>query len=179
MRRIGLMFGVAVGALALTMGAAVAGSHTDDEKNAKAALASFESKDPGLSEFMSKSAGYVVFPEIQKVAILVGGAHGKGVVYEDGKVVGTATVTQGTIGLQAGAQIYSQLMFFETKEVFEQFKSNNWAWHGEATAVATKKGVASTTEFKNGVAIFITDQDGVMASLSVGGQKFEFTPNPM
>jgi lipid-binding SYLF domain-containing protein len=162
--------------LSLFVGQAIAGGHTEDEKMAKATLENFQSKDSSLADVMSDVVGYVVFPEIQKAAVLVGGAHGKGIVYEGGEVIGSATVTQGTIGLQAGAQIYSQLMLFKTQEAFDRFKENKWAWHGEATAVATTKGAAATTEFKDGVAIFITDQDGVMASLSVGGQKFEFTP---
>ncbi len=176
MNSIGRALGGAVAALALVAGVAFAGSHTEDEKMAKAALASFHSKDSTLAEVMADVAGYVVFPQIENVAVLVGGAHGKGVVYEGDKVVGTATVTQGTIGLQAGAKIYSQLMLFKTPEALEAFKENKWAWHGEATAVATTKGAAASTDFNEGVAIFITDQDGIMASLSVGGQKFKFTP---
>jgi lipid-binding SYLF domain-containing protein len=154
----------------------IAGAETEQETQAQATLERFKSVDAGIADLMEGSVGYVVFPEIEKGAILVGAAHGKGVVYEGGEMVGTATVSQGTVGLQLGAQVYSQLMFFGTQPALDQFKANKWAWHGEASAVAAKSGAAASTEFKNGVAIFITDQKGAMASLSVGGQKFEFTP---
>jgi len=166
-------------AFALMAWVAIAGADAELEVQVQATLEKFKSLDAGLSDLMENSAGYAVFPEIEKGAILVGAAHGNGVVYEGGSVVGTATVSQGTVGLQLGAQVYSQLMFFETQEALDQFKANKWAWHGEASAVAAKSGAAATTKFENGVAIFISDQKGAMASLSVGGQKFEFTPNPM
>ena len=176
MNRIGLVLGTVIGALALTMGSAFADSHGELDAKAKAALASFESKDPSVSEIVGKSAGYVVFPQIQTAAFIVGGATGDGLAYQGGTAVGTAKVTQGTVGLQIGAQVFSQLMVFETEEAFDRFKENKWAWAADATAVATTKGAAAKTAFANGVAVFVTDQDGVMASLSVGGQKYSFTP---
>ncbi len=75
-----------------------------------------------------------------------------------------------------GAQIYSQLMVFQDAETFARFKENKWAWAAEATAVATTAGAAAKADFVDGVAVFVTDQEGVMGSLAVGGQRFTFTP---
>jgi lipid-binding SYLF domain-containing protein len=174
MKRIDCFRGLTFAVLAIF--AVFANAETDEVAQARQALASFQEKDAGIAEFVNKSAGYVVFPMIEKGAVVVGGAHGKGVLFEGETAVGAATVSQGTVGLQIGAQVYSQVMFLETQDNLNAFKENKWAWQGEATAVAAKSGVAKNTDFKNGVAIFISDQKGAMASLAAGGQKFTFTP---
>ena len=57
-----------------------------------------------LKKFFGTSYGYVVFPKIGKGGFIVGGAHGKGVVFKKQEMVGFASVTQGTVGLQIGGQ---------------------------------------------------------------------------
>ena len=174
MKRIDFMRGLTFAVLAIF--AVFANAESDEIVQARQALASFQEKDAGIAEFVDRSAGYVVFPMIEKGAVVVGGAHGKGVLFEGDKAIGAATVSQATAGLQIGAQVYSQVMFLETQDNLNAFKANKWAWQGEATAVAAKSGVAKNTDFKNGVAIFINDQKGAMASLAAGGQKFTYTP---
>ncbi len=62
-------------------------------------------KNAGESAAFFKTAyGYAVFPTIGKGGFIVGGAHGKGRVYEHGKYIGNTTVTQLSVGFQAGGQ---------------------------------------------------------------------------
>src|SRR4051812_5398247 len=70
--------------------------------------------DASLREVIRTSAGYAVFPEIGKGAIGVGGAYGKGDVYQGGSVVGYCDMTQASIGLQLGGQAYSEILVFQT-----------------------------------------------------------------
>lgn len=175
MSRIRVIVGAVFAAMAVAMMPALADGHAEDVKQAENALASFESKDPSIAEMIAGAHGYVVFPLIEKGAVIVGAAHGRGIAFEGGEAIGRAAVTQATVGLQLGAQNYSQLMVFKDPEAFARFKENKWAWAAEATAVAMTAGAASKTDFVNGVAVFVTDQEGVMASLAVGGQKFTFT----
>jgi hypothetical protein len=65
--------------------------------------------------FFGNSYGYAVFPTIGKGGIGLGGAHGSGKVYENGKYTGDTSMTQVTIGFQLGGQAYSQIIFFERK----------------------------------------------------------------
>ena len=176
MNRIGLLVGIVITALTFAAAPALADGHGEQVKEAEAALANFESKDPGIKEMIGKAHGYVVFPMIEKGAVIVGAAHGRGVAFEGDQAIGSAAVTQATVGLQLGAQIYSQLMVFQNAETFARFKENKWAWAAEATAVAATAGTAAKTDFVGGVAVFVTDQQGIMGSLAVGGQKFTFTP---
>ncbi|MDY0357746.1 MAG: hypothetical protein RBR19_17820 [Sedimentisphaerales bacterium] len=132
--------------------------------------------DSGLAEFFEKSVGYAVFPTVGKGAIGVGGAYGKGQLYENGRLVGYCTLTQATIGLALGGQAYTEFIFFETTEALERFKSGNFAFAAQASAVALKSGAAANAKYENGAAVFTMGEAGLMYEASVGGQKFTYEP---
>lgn len=132
--------------------------------------------DSALAEFFEKSVGYAVFPTVGKGAIGVGGAYGKGQLYENGRLVGYCTLTQATIGLALGGQTYTEFIFFETAEALERFKSGNFAFAAQASAVALKSGAAANARYENGVAVFTMGEAGLMYEASIGGQKFTYEP---
>src|SRR5262245_11963624 len=71
-------------------------------------------KNAGESgSFFAKAHGYAVFPTIGKGGLGVGAAHGDGHVFEKGTYVGDVTMNQVSVGLQAGGQAFSQIVFFE------------------------------------------------------------------
>jgi lipid-binding SYLF domain-containing protein len=137
---------------------------------------SFVKTDPGLQQFVDKSAGYVVFPSVGKGAVGVGGAHGDGVLFENGEPVGKASLSQVTVGLQLGGQSYSQVIFFENKETLNNFKSGSFAFQAQASAVALSAGASASLNYKNGVAVVTATKSGLMYEASLGGQKFGFHP---
>src|SRR5512145_1344356 len=94
------------------------------------------------SAFFDKAYGYAVFPTIGKAGLGVGGAHGKGRVYVGGQYVGRTKLTQLSIGLQAGAQAYSEIIFFEDKRAFDEFSSGNFEFGAQASAVAITAGAS-------------------------------------
>ena len=57
-----------------------------------------------VAPYFASAYGYAVFPTIGKGGFGIGGAHGKGQVYRGGKVTGFTSVTDLSIGLQAGGQ---------------------------------------------------------------------------
>ena len=132
-----------------------------------------------LYTFFRNSAGYAVFPTIGEGGFIVGAAHGKGVVYQDGQPVGLATVTKGTVGAQAGGESYSELIFFQTPQSLQQFKQGNLEFSGGVNAVAANAGVGANTNYRDGVAVFTTSRAGLMAKAAIGGQKFTFQPLAM
>ena len=70
---------------------------------------------------IDRSYAYVVFPSIAKGGAGFGGALGSGLVYEQGKLVGSATTTQFTFGLQIGGQVYIGIILFRDKPALEAF----------------------------------------------------------
>ncbi len=134
--------------------------------------------DPGLKKFFDSAAGYAVFPGVGKGGIGVGGAFGRGVLYESGQPVGYCTLTQASIGFQLGGQKYTEMIFFETKDALDSFKSGNFAFSAQASAVALKSGVSANAKYENGVAVFTMGEAGLMYEASIGGQKFSYEPLP-
>jgi lipid-binding SYLF domain-containing protein len=145
--------------------------------------------------FFDKSYGYAVFPTIGKGGIGIGGAYGKGRVYEQGNYVGDTSMTQVSIGLQLGGQAYSQMIFFEDKRAFTEFTSGNFEFGAEASAVAITAGASAKattagssagasggqhdattkgSKFNKGMAIFTVAKGGLMYEASVTGQKFSY-----
>jgi lipid-binding SYLF domain-containing protein len=140
-------------------------------------IAVMKSQDPNLERwFDDGSYGYAVFPSVGKGAIGIGGAYGEGEVFEEGRRIGTATLSQGTIGLQLGGQAYSEVVFFRDKIALETFKLDTLELSAQASAVAIEAGASADADYEAGVAIFTMAKGGLMFEASVGGQKFKFTP---
>jgi lipid-binding SYLF domain-containing protein len=146
------------------------------------------------SSFFGKSYGYAVFPTIGKAGLGIGGAHGEGRVYEQGKYVGDTKMTQLSIGFQAGAEGFSEMIFFQDKRSFDEFTSGNFEFGANVSAVvitAAASGTATTTgstasasggkkdaatagKYDKGTAIFVISKGGLMYEASVSGQKFSY-----
>src|SRR3954469_10497510 len=137
-----------------------------------AAVSRFQAEDPGIQSFIQNAYGYAVFPSIGKGGLGVGGAYGRGTVYEQGRMVGYADLTQATIGLQLGGQSFAELIVFQDKSALDKFRNNQLAFQAGASAVAVKTGAAATAKYSDGVAVFTHATGGLMVEAAIGGQKF-------
>jgi len=142
---------------------------------AKAILA-IKRADPGIEAFFDNAAGYAAFPSVGKGGIVVGGAYGKGLVIVGDRVDGRTTMTQATVGLQLGGQVYSQFIFFKDEAAIANFRRGNFEFGAQASAVAATKGASADTSYDKGVAVFTNASGGLMVEGSVGGQKFTYEP---
>jgi lipid-binding SYLF domain-containing protein len=151
------------------------------------------------STFFNNSYGYALFPNIGKAGIGIGGAHGTGKVYVGAAEVGKSSMTQLSIGLQLGGQVYSQVIFFEDKRAFDDFTSGNFEFSAEASAVAITaaasaqsstaggssagasggKNDASTVSagYNKGMAVFTVAKGGLMYQAALSGQKYSYEAN--
>jgi lipid-binding SYLF domain-containing protein len=163
-------------------GCSTAPQTTDDKaslsEDAGTALKRLNREDPELQKFIDKAYGYALFPSVGKGAVGIGGAYGRGELYEKGvlgfKMTGFAVLEQATIGFQLGGQTYSELIAFESKSALERFQSGNFAFSANASAIALKAGASATAKYENGVAVFTMPNGGLMFEASVGGQKFKY-----
>jgi len=145
----------------------------EDSKEAKAA---FLGQDEEMAIFFSGSYGYVIFPNVGKGGLGVGGASGNGTAYQKGKMIGMAKLSQVTIGFQAGGQAYREVVFFETAEDLDRFKDNNIEFSAQVSAVAAASGASKDAKYHEGALVFTMQKGGLMYEASVGGQKFKFKP---
>ena len=128
-----------------------------------------------LKPYFKKARGYAVFPNIGKGGIGIGGARGKGEVFEKVNVIGSTTLTQVSIGFQLGGQAFSQIIFFKDKKSLERFTEGNFEFGASASAVLISEGVNASADYNDGVAVFTFSKGGLMYEASIGGQKFSFS----
>ncbi len=139
------------------------------------AKADFIATDGLMSNLFNNAYGYVIFPNVGKGGIGIGGAAGNGIVYEGGSVVGKAKLTQISIGFQFGGQAYREVIFFETKADLDRFKENKIEFSAQASAVAATAGASANVKYSEGVMIFTQQKGGLMYEASIGGQKFNYS----
>jgi lipid-binding SYLF domain-containing protein len=153
--------------------------------------------EPALAKFFNESYGYAVFPTVAKAGFVIGGAYGEGRVYRGGKVTGKTKLIEGSIGWQIGGQAFSEIIFFQDKRAYDEFITGNFEFDAGAEAVAItagaqaqtgtggtsagasagpKTGVQAETGYYKGMATFVHAKGGLMAGVSVAGQKFSFEP---
>ncbi len=147
--------------------------------------------------FFQRCYAYAVFPTVGEAGFIVGGAHGNGHVYVQGRYVGDVSMTQLSAGFQAGGKAYSQIIFFEDKRALDEFESGSYEFGAGVSAVAVTAGAsasAGTTGatagasggkkdattasggYLKGVAVFTIAKGGLMYTATVAGQKFKYTP---
>ena len=152
-------------------------------------------QSPEAKNYFDHAYGYAVFPTIAKGGIGIGGAFGKGQVYKGGKLTGSASLSQLSIGFQLGGQAYSEIVFFQDERAYNEFTSGSFSLNAKASAVAitasaqAEAGTTSRTagvssgpasgqqlgsSYVSGMAIFIHARGGLMYEASVGGQEFTF-----
>src|SRR5678816_231071 len=145
----------------------------DDSKDAKA---HFIKTDSLMQHLFDNLAGYVIFPNVGKGAIGVGGAAGNGILYEGGKAVGRASMKQVNVGFQFGGKAYREVIFFENQAAVDRFKQNKIEFDAQTSAVAATVGASGNVKYREGVMVFTQEKGGLMYEASVGGQKFDYSP---
>jgi lipid-binding SYLF domain-containing protein len=142
--------------------------------DSKKAIKAFKNTDASMNAFFDNSYGYVVFPNVGKGGLGIGGAFGNGIVFQKNTAVGTAKLSQVSIGLQAGGQGYREVIFFENKSNFDEFKENNLKLSAQVSAVIAASGASANANYANGILIFAQPKGGLMYEVSVGGQTFNY-----
>jgi lipid-binding SYLF domain-containing protein len=172
------VFAAAIG-FAVTGCATTPKTEADAEKRdnaVRAALAEMRSEAPDFGEFLDRAYAYAVYPTVGEGGFIFGGANGRGEVFQGDRMIGYSRMTKGTVGAQIGGKAYSQVIVFENAAALDRFKSKDFAFTAEVSAVALKSGAAKMAKFQNGVAVFQYQKGGLMAAANVGGQQFTFEP---
>jgi len=146
------------------------------EAEIREAIVQFKQMDPGIQRFFDQSSGYAVVPKVFKGAFWIGGAYGKGMLYENEQVTGYCSMSQATVGFSFGGEFFREIIFFREQSDIAKFKSDEYTLSAQATAVALTAGAAAKADYKDGMAVFVMTDAGLMVDASVGGQKFTFVP---
>lgn len=146
------------------------------EANVEESLAEFKDKYPSIQSYFQNSYGYAVLPKILKGAFWVGGAGGKGAVYEKGTLVGYTRMTQATLGVSFGGESFREVVFFADKAALDRFRTGPFTFSGQATALVVEAGAAAKANYQDGMAVFVMTRSGLIIDASIGAQKFKYVP---
>ncbi len=203
MRRIRM---IAWAALPLLLGAcATSSTFKTSSANAevKSTILVFTHADPKIGSYLQHAYGYAVFPTIGKGGFIVAGARGLGQVFQGGHEVGTASVTQVSVGFLIGGEAYREIICFMGPKTFKKFTSGRFTLSAKAEATAITAGASASAGYgagqyssrvgasvpnhgrqlirtnlpAHGYRVFTMPKGGLYAGVSVAGQSFSYTPN--
>jgi len=149
-----------------------------------------------VAPYFSAAYGYAVWPRIARGGLGVGASRGRGQVFVGGQMTGTSTMTEVSIGLQAGGQTYKQIVFFENREAYDNFTRDGFEFDASASAVAVTASAqagAGTTGasasagagnpntaagggYHKGMQVFTMAEGGLMYKATIAGQRYNFEP---
>lgn len=161
-----------------TMGGPTLSNNAQAELVAKsrASLDELYTVTPEAKHLRGRAQAILVFPDILKAGLLLGGSGGNGVLFSpDGRVMGYYNLASVSYGLQAGAQTFSETMFLMTPGALEYLDSSEgWSIGAGPSVVVVDSGMAkdfSSTTLRSDVFAFVYGQEGVMGGIGVQGQK--------
>lgn len=144
-------------------------------RRANQAIARLYAQSPKARELDKKAFGVLVFPEIIKAGLIVGGQSGNGVLWVRGRTTGFYNLSAASFGLQAGAQTFSYALFFMNQPALEYLrKSDGWAIGSGPNVVVVDKGAAASltsTTVTQDVYAFPFGARGLMAGIGLEGSK--------
>jgi lipid-binding SYLF domain-containing protein len=164
-------------AAALLFSTIVASADTGVEidRDVDSAIKKLFAASPAAKELSRVAKGILVFPDVIKAGLIIGGQYGKGSLRVSDKTVGYYSTAAASYGLQAGAQSFGYAMFFMTDNALEYLKkSSGWEIGVGPSVVVVDEGLArslSTTTAKEDIYVFFFSQKGLMAGLGIQGSK--------
>ena len=152
------------------------------DRDVDSALQTLYRTTPAAKNMAKIAKGVLVFPDIIKAGLIVGGQYGEGALRVGGKTTGYYRTVAASYGLQAGAQSFGYALFFVDNEGLNYLKnSNGWEIGVGPSVVIVDEGVArslTTTTVKSGIYAFIFQQKGLMAGIGIQGSKItKITPD--
>ena len=162
-------------------GPALAATAAELDRKVDLALETLYAANPLAKDLSEKAVGVLVFPDIIKGGLIVGGQFGDGALREGGKTVGYYRSVAASFGLQAGVQSFGYAMFLMNQDALDYLdRSDGWEVGVGPSIVVLDKGAAgslTTTTAQSDVYAVFFDQKGLMAGLGLQGTKItKFTP---
>jgi lipid-binding SYLF domain-containing protein len=154
---------------------AFAGSAAEIDKEVKLSLKELYAGTPTAQKLSTVAKGILIFPDVIKAGLVIGGQYGEGALLVKGETVGYYNTVSASYGLQAGAQSFGYAMFLMTDEALKYLqKSSGWEIGVGPSIVVVDKGAAkslTTSTAKDDIYAFFFGHKGLMAGLGLQGSK--------
>ena len=150
-------------------------------RESQAALQQLYTAAPLAKQLGTKALAILVFPEVSKAGLGIGGQYGEGALLKKETAAAYYKTTGASFGLQAGAQKYGYAMLLMNAKALEQLDNAKGFEVGVGPSVVlVDEGMAKTTTtstLKEDIYAFVFGQKGLMAGLGLQGSKIaKITP---
>ncbi len=161
--------------LLLDLQVAQAASKQEIDIKVDAALQTFNKEVTGAEQFLKKAKGVLIFPEVIKAGIGIGGEYGEGSLTINGSTVDYYSTASASIGFQLGAQMKTVIMVFLDAEALEKFrKSDGWEVGVDGSVALVEFGSGkdiNSVNINDPVVGFVISNKGLMYNLTLEGSK--------
>jgi len=154
---------------------AQAASKAEIDAETKEAVRNFYKHTAAGHGLAKKTAGMLVFPNVIKAGIGIGGEYGEGALLLKGKTVAYYSIAAASIGFQLGAQARSQIVLFMNDKVLGRFQnSQGWQAGVDGSVALANLGAGGSIDSetaKKPIIGFIFSNKGLMYNLTFEGSK--------
>ncbi|MBL1320333.1 MAG: hypothetical protein COA63_004640 [Methylophaga sp.] len=155
---------------------ATAASASEINIGVKEALKRFKTEISGGEEFLKQAKAILIFPNVIKAGIGIGGEYGEGALQIAGKTTAYYSTAAASIGFQLGAQSKSVILIFMTDDALKGFQaSKGWKAGVDGSIAVIEWGVGediNTVDIQDPIVGFIFSNKGLMYNLTIEGSKF-------
>ena len=150
-------------------------SAAEIDAEVQATLAHFYRHVGGSSDLVGRAAGVLVFPNVVRAGMGVGGEYGEGALQIRGKPEGYYNTVSLSIGFQLGVEKRSVIIAFMTDDALAKFRrAHGWSIGVDGSVTLITIGVGGsidTSQVNSPVIGFIFDEKGLMYNLTLEGTK--------
>ena len=161
--------------LSIAVMPAVTASAASTDEHVHATLQKLYAAVPVAKTIGEKARAVLVFPNIVKAGLIIGGQYGDGALVKGDRIVGHYNSVAASYGLQAGAQTFGYALFLMNDKSIEYLNnSDGWEIGVGPSVVVVDEGKAktmTTTTLRDDVYAFVFSQKGLMAGLGIQGSK--------
>jgi len=128
-------------------------------------------------ELLKKAEAYLVFPNVYRAGLIVGGTYGYGALVKNNSIYSYYKIYSTSVGLQVGIQNYSLIIVFFTKESLKRFLTREEWKVGLDTGLAFtswKQGIdINSLDLTKDTVVIPFNNVGLMANISFEGTVFQ------
>jgi lipid-binding SYLF domain-containing protein len=152
-----------------------AASKEEIDIKVSAAINRFQGEVEGGQEFLERAKGVLVFPEVIKAGIGIGGEYGEGALRINGSSVDYYSTAAASIGFQLGAQMKTVILVFLDSDALSKFRnSSGWEVGVDGSVALVEYGAGkniNSTNINDPIVGFVISNKGLMYNLTLEGSK--------
>lgn len=126
-----------------------------------------------LAAIHRRSVAQIVFPKIVKAGFIFGANYGEGFLMRENNLVALIDVAGGNIGLQAGAQTYSQVTYILSEERYNRILNHSKTSISGTMSYAVngkiKSAIMTTDAIEGGLYTVLLNETGTIFGASMDG----------